>query len=1075
MQHLSATSLQTALSTHLTNPQPGDDLFVRRHAVGLLGENLPHLPALREVLPVVADDPSPFVRQALARALRRTPVADMRRWLRHLVCDDPVPQVRAAALLEALALLDHPDHWRISLDFLGASMQLDSDAFVLRVALKVASDGLLQLLQDDATALAQAWHDTLLSPIEALHTEAASLAVRRWAAQARERMWCASDPAARALRPVLEQILAPLQSGRHMRLPRQIFAVYEADTIGRVLSVMAQHDFGYDIRRGWFSTRMTRGHVFGFRMWRLLYEFRHPSTDKRQAFRHTIGRIFHGSLRIPSAILAELAETKVPGEPLFMASEAGWRPYLPLVDDVMSSLDHSLRARPVRVFTSEGVTEVAPPAFFMRRLWAKMCLTWRFAHYARLRNWQEQSQSHPAAYLQALEQLGFRFRLTPHQTSKGEDYSRDPAVTRFFPAALPLLDSALWQQLKHYFFSFYENSLYELSVFLILAIALFLGRHLYLNHVIHAVRRRMPLVIGGWGTRGKSGTERLKAALLNGLGYRIVSKTTGCEAMFLYAPPYRPLREMFLFRPYDKATIWEQHNLMCLADKLKTDIFLWECMALNPTFVQLLQRHWMRDDIATITNTYPDHEDIQGPAGINIPEVMTNFILASGILATSEEQMLPILQEAAQQRGANVQTVGWLEAGLLAPDILQRFPYEEHPYNIALVLAVADELGMARDVALKEMADRVVPDLGVLKAYPTASLNARRLEFVNGMSANERFGCLGNWTRMGFDTQDPEPEPGVWISTVVNNRADRVPRSRVFASILVADIRADRHFLIGSNLRGLQGYIQEAWTRYARDLTLWPASQETPQDILARLARHMRVPTHEAQLSARWRVMLPEHMASAELPAGWQQPETLAPQLRTMGLESDADAIIAQMQRDVTMYQAYHAFAERLKTADAGSRRSSMRIFARSYGPGSNVKWSSSRIITPREITLLHVYARKPRPACTTASWACKISKAPDSILSIVGRRGKRAIKPVRNCAAPARTWPPRGCGRSRRSSNITCSVRNMYETLWRQCSTPLWRKMNIFRRPWSRLPRISTQRFTRFRAPCTRFTTPVS
>ncbi len=41
------------------------------------------------------------------------------------------------------------------------------------------------------------------------------------------------------------------------------------------------------------------------------------------------------------------------------------------------------------------------------------------------------------------------------------------------------------------------------------------------------------------------------------------------------------MREMFLFRPYDKATI---------------------------------------------INTYPDHEDVQGPAGIDIPRVMTEFI-----------------------------------------------------------------------------------------------------------------------------------------------------------------------------------------------------------------------------------------------------------------------------------------------------------------------------------------------------------------------------------------------------------------------------------------------------------------
>ncbi len=696
-------------------------------------------------------------------------------------------------------------------------------------------------------------------------------------------------------------------------MPRRIFATYPTETICRVLSVLAQTDFGYDIQRGVWGTRIVRGHVFRFRIWRALHEFRHPSPDKRQAFRHTIGRMFYGQLRIPSAILSELAETKVPGEPLFMSTESGWRPYLPLVDEIHSSLDRSLFCRQVRFFTSEGITELIPPKSLRRRIWAKWRLTYRFADYARLRNWQEQSPNSPASYLQAIEKLGFRIRLLPYERGSGEPTSRDPQVMRFFPAALPLLDHTLWLQFQHYFKSFYENSLFELTIFLILALMWFVGSHLYANHVIHKVRRRLPLVLGGWGTRGKSGTERLKAALMNALGYDLVSKTTGCEAMFLYAPPFCPLREMFLFRPYDKATIWEQHNLARLADKLEAEVFLWECMALNPSFVKLLQRHWMRDDIATLTNTYPDHEDIQGPAGIDIPQVMTNFITANGVLATSEEQMYPILQASARELGTPVRAVGWLEAGLIAPDILQRFPYKEHPFNIALVLAMADELGIARDFALKEMADRVVPDLGVLKAYPVASVRARRLEFINGMSANERFGCLGNWTRMSFDTHNAASTPGVWISTVVNNRADRVPRSRVFASILVADIRADRHFLIGNNLSGLMGYIQEAWQGYAQALTLWPTTDETPHDVLVRTAQHMHVATHEDQIKARLCAMLEARTEISDaLLASWCEPDTLRQHLQASGLEAHSDQILDHVQRESEAYQAYQDFAARL-------------------------------------------------------------------------------------------------------------------------------------------------------------------
>ncbi|MEA2094089.1 MAG: hypothetical protein U9P11_05950, partial [Pseudomonadota bacterium] len=419
---------------------------------------------------------------------------------------------------------------------------------------------------------------------------------------------------------------------------------------------------------------------------------------------------------------------------------------------------------------------------------------------------------------------------------------------------------------QDYFFSVYENSLQDLGLFLAGMTAWFVGRHLYLSAVIRNTRRSIPLVIGGWGTRGKSGTERIKAALFNALGHSVVSKTSGCEAMFLHAHPGGKLREMFLFRPYDKATIWEQVDVLRISRQLGTHVFLWECMGLTPSYVAILQQQWVKDDLSTITNTYPDHEDLQGPAGINIPEVMTNFIPRDATLITSEEQMAPILRDAAARRNTEFHTIDWLEAGLLTPDLLERFPYAEHPYNIALVLKMGEELGIDADFSIKEMADRVVPDLGVLKASPPASVQGRILEFINGMSANERFGCLGNYERMDFSQQDPYQEPGIWLSSVVNNRADRVARSRVFSSILVNDVSIDRHFLIGTNLDGLLNYIREDWAGFAESLTLWPQTGAAqPLEMLERAARRMRIPFCEEHLTGRLLAMLQGLGVNAEL------------------------------------------------------------------------------------------------------------------------------------------------------------------------------------------------------------------
>ena len=415
--------------------------------------------------------------------------------------------------------------------------------------------------------------------------------------------------------------------------------------------------------------------------------------------------------------------------------------------------------------------------------------------------------------------------------------------------------SSLSDQAFAYASTVYENTLVELAIFVALVSLYFFARHVLLGLYARRLRKSLKLVLGGWGTRGKSGTERLKAGLMNAVGPSIVSKTTGCEAMFLIGTPFGGLTEMFLFRPYDKATIWEQFNLMKTSKGLKARVFLWECMGLNPEYVRVLQQDWMRDDIGTITNTYPDHEDIQGPAGRNIPEVMCEFIPNGSQVLTTEEEMLPILEEGAATRQAQMRTVGWKQAGLVHQDLLDRFPYEEHPYNIALVTAMGDELGLDHDYCVREMSDRVVADLGVLKTYPRSTINGRTLEFIMGMSANERFGAMGNWDRMGLAKHDLATDPEIFVSTVVNNRADRVPRSRVFARMLVHDVAADRHVLIGSNVEGLIGFIKEEWDGYAANLTLFEEGED-PLDLLAQLSRHQRIAQDQQSLDGLLAAML---------------------------------------------------------------------------------------------------------------------------------------------------------------------------------------------------------------------------
>jgi poly-gamma-glutamate synthase PgsB/CapB len=415
-----------------------------------------------------------------------------------------------------------------------------------------------------------------------------------------------------------------------------------------------------------------------------------------------------------------------------------------------------------------------------------------------------------------------------------------------FAANLDL--SGLWQNLR----SPAENGLPELGFAVAMIGALMLLDNMRQRAQIRRNRASIPLVIGGWGTRGKSGTERLKAAMLHALDINVLVKTTGCEAMFIHGVPGRKPTEVFIHRCYDKATIWEQRDLLALAARLKVSVFLWECMALAGPMVRVLSAEWMNDDLQTLTNAYPDHEDIQGPAGHDVARSIAAFIRSRGTTITSEEQMLPILAEEARRKQARLLVLSGRESLLLGEDLLSRFPYREHPSNIALVRRLAAELGLDKDLATADMADHVVPDLGVLKIYPAVTHLGRRLRFVNGMSANERTGFLSNWQRTGCER--PVDSQGQWVVTVVNNRFDRVARSKAFAEIIVRDAAAERHVLIGTNLSGLRVYIDESLTQLLLELRLFrsgDAEAQLPELVRARCQRlHYRLRIGAADAAA---------------------------------------------------------------------------------------------------------------------------------------------------------------------------------------------------------------------------------
>ncbi len=850
IKHLSFEQALPILTRRLESPAGGDDIFVRRHAAKLLLQHMQQNAGseCRFELPSIKSEPSPFVRQIFAKVAFVSSNETSDEVYEQLALGDECHQVRAAAILVGAEVQCTLQKLVYYLQVLESCLENETNSFVLRVAFFAANRVLERLEtsepnQEQLDSIRRTVHDffrdRIVPKVRRLQTTHQETQLRRWAAQSNEQTWAWLDVTARELVARLRPIISSVQPGGSCRVPKSLFENVAAQKLGRIFAVLSQDDFGFDITKGWLSYKITRGPTFGFRLWRFIYEFTNTATDKRQALRHTVGRISTATMRAPSQILGELSETKVPGEPLTIGDDGTWRPFMPLLDDFVSILNLSwLKPRTVSFYSSQGITRVTGPKGICKRISAAFQLNWNFSRFAEKRNWDGDT-FRPNEYLESLRKIGFEIEFTEYnvdeeiaeQGDSDSSCAADESVTRFFSLAgigIPLLgvsffDSAAWKQFlkfSDYFSSAFENSIEELLVFAVLLTLFVLCRHFYANYSFRKARRKIPLSIGGWGTRGKSGTERLKAALIGVMGHGLVSKTTGCEAMFIHADAYGEPLEIPLFRPYDKATIWEQRNLIMMASKMDPSVFLWECMALTPAFVDVLQRQWTCDDLGTITNTYPDHEDLQGPAGYNVAETISGFVPLNSHLISTEQMMRPYVIESCKRANSSFRGVGWLESGLITDDVLERFPYKEHPDNVALVAAMGDELGCQYEFCLKAMADYLVPDLGVLKTHPESIVRTRKIEFTNGMSANERFGCMGNWRRLGYDQQDPWTEPTTWVSGIVNNRADRVPRSKVFAKIIVDDVNADRFFLIGNNLKGLLGFISDAWEEKSATLSL---------------------------------------------------------------------------------------------------------------------------------------------------------------------------------------------------------------------------------------------------------------
>lgn len=300
------------------------------------------------------------------------------------------------------------------------------------------------------------------------------------------------------------------------------------------------------------------------------------------------------------------------------------------------------------------------------------------------------------------------------------------------------------------------------------------------------VLRRIPIRIHVNGTRGKTSVVRLIAAGLRAGGRRVCAKTSGTLA----AVTDPEGREFPVFR-LSQANVIEQLRVIQRVARFRPEAIVVECMALQPQYQSLTELQMVRSTHGVITNLRPDHLDVMGPSEADVARAIAGSTPLRAPLFTAARRHLDVLEAAAADRGAWLRRVGEPEAAAVPESTLARFRYEEHAENVALALAVCEELGVEREAALEGMLG-LAPEPGATRVFHL-SFHGREIVFVHAFAANDPESTGSIWERMV--TRFGEGRRRV---AVVNCRADRPDRSRQIAAAAAEWSPADDFVVMGS-------------------------------------------------------------------------------------------------------------------------------------------------------------------------------------------------------------------------------------------------------------------------------------
>jgi len=297
--------------------------------------------------------------------------------------------------------------------------------------------------------------------------------------------------------------------------------------------------------------------------------------------------------------------------------------------------------------------------------------------------------------------------------------------------------------------------------YLFVIATLLLTYSLWLTHeALRARRDRAELkhVIYVNGTRGKSTVTRMIDAGLRGLGYKVLSKTTGTVPACIHVDGHEEM-----IQRKAPANIREQLTFLHKAAQGGAEILVIECMALDPQLQRVSSRDMLKADVGVITNARLDHMDVMGDTRAEILDCLMEMLPRKGLVFTAERDLFPQIETRCARLNSRAmlalpqETAGWEEL--------------DFPDNTALALSVCRAISGRADEEILQAISTFRRDPFALEIYQKGAL-----QLVNALSANDTDSTQTILNRYRGAT-------GERLILLINNRSDRPARARDMARL----------------------------------------------------------------------------------------------------------------------------------------------------------------------------------------------------------------------------------------------------------------------------------------------------